>query len=346
MQETVAPFGKATDYSFDNGAGWTLQLYRAAGSNVHGKKPVLIVPGYGMNSFIFSFHPRGLSLMEYLAQQGLEVWRVDLRGQGEARYHGNHLAAGVPRANVDPDNFRLDDLAVTDLGAAVDAVLQHTQTGCSRVDMIGASLGGTLILAHAALAGTAKLGGLVTIGSPVRWVKVNPIIKVLASAPALVGEVRMRGTRRLAQVVLPLLTRFAPDLLRIYLNPTLTDTSRIAELMRTVENPNRYLNRQIAVWIHRRDLTLRRQNISQALQRIDCPSLTILASHDGIVPPATARYSHDKLGSKDKTLLEVGSATVMLAHADLFISDVALERVYGPLSEWLLGRQSATSLAD
>ena len=320
----------ATDgYHFDNGDGWTLRLYRAAGSQVRGKKPVLIVPGYGMNSYIFTFHPRGLSLTEYLAQRGLEVWRVDLRAQGEASYHGDG----------ERENFRLDDLAVTDLGAAIDAVLRQTQTGCTKVDVIGASLGGTLIFAHAALAGTDKLGGIVAIGSPVRWVKVNPVIELLSMSPALIGEMRMRGTRKLARLALPLLTKFAPDLLRIYLNPTLTDVSRLSEMLQTVENPNRYLNRQIAVWIHRRDLTLRHHNVTAALQHVRNPVLTISATHDGIVPPATARYVHDTVGSPDKTLIEVGSATVMLAHADLFISDIALERVYQPLADWLLARE-------
>lgn len=328
--------------TFDNGAGWRLQLYRASKGAVRGKKPVLIVPGYGMNSHLFDFHPEGASLVEYLAQRGLEVWRVDLRGQGAATYVGEKRKTAVPVPA--PDNFRLDDLAVTDLGAALGAVLEHSDTGRDRVDVVGASLGGTLMFAHAALSGTARIGGMVAIGSPVRWVKVNPLLQLLSTSPGLVGNIRFKGTRRMASLLLPPMVRYAPSLLKMYLNPSLTDTSNLSaaefnKLMSTVENPNRYLNRQIAVWIHRRDLTLRRRNLSEALQYIDRPSLTIIASHDGIVPPATARYAHDKLGHKDKTLIEVGSATVMAAHADLFISKLAESRVYAPMAEWLLARQ-------
>lgn len=54
-------------------------------------RPVLIVPGYGMNSYIFGYHPRGDSMVKCLAARGLEVWTVDLRGQGRSiRAHGNN----------------------------------------------------------------------------------------------------------------------------------------------------------------------------------------------------------------------------------------------------------------
>ena len=57
--------------------------------------PVVILPGYGMNSFIFGFHPRGLSLEAYLASRGIEVWSVDLRGQGRARSTGGDDRFGL-----------------------------------------------------------------------------------------------------------------------------------------------------------------------------------------------------------------------------------------------------------
>src|SRR5690242_8776332 len=71
-------------YLVDNRAGWRIALSRYCQAREPKSRPVLIVPGYGMNSFIFSFHPTGPSLVECLAARGLEVWTVDLRGQGRS----------------------------------------------------------------------------------------------------------------------------------------------------------------------------------------------------------------------------------------------------------------------
>jgi hypothetical protein len=79
------------EHFVDNGDGWQLSLFQTwdPARLAPGRNPVLIVPGYGMNSFIFSFHPRGLSLEGYLADAGFEVWRADLRGQAHrARWAG------------------------------------------------------------------------------------------------------------------------------------------------------------------------------------------------------------------------------------------------------------------
>src|ERR1700722_11762733 len=76
---------------------------------VPGRRPVLIVPGYGMNSYIFSYHPRGVSFEGHLPQAGFEVWRVDLRGQGRSRPgpSGSSPRAGKRAA---ADEFGLEDL--------------------------------------------------------------------------------------------------------------------------------------------------------------------------------------------------------------------------------------------
>ena len=61
---------------------------------------------------------------------------------------------------------------------------------------------------------------------------------------------------------------------------------------------------------------------------------TLLA---GIVPPATAIFPHQHVGSPDKTLLEIGNSEERLAHADLFISNRAHVQVFEPIAKWLAG---------
>src|SRR5579883_2044374 len=105
------------EYLVPNGDGWLLSLTQSWEPErlVPGRRPVLIVPGYGMNSFIFSYHPHGPSLEGSLAAAGFEVWRADLRGQGPSQRDGGS------------DDFGLADLALTDLPAAIAAALQRSR---------------------------------------------------------------------------------------------------------------------------------------------------------------------------------------------------------------------------
>ena len=227
---------KTIEHLVPNGDGWLISLFQTWDEDriVPGRKPVLIVPGYGMNSFIFSYHPRGLSLEGYLAEAGFEVWRVDLRGQGASRSIGGG------------ESYGLEDLALTDLSVAIRAALERSRTGASRADIIGASLGGTIMFAHAVLERETPIGSLVAIGSPVRWVDVHPAIKIAFAWPTLVGLVRFKGTRKLAAFALPQLAKRTPWLLSIYMNAEITDTSAAAEMVKTGEDPTRHSTRPSA----------------------------------------------------------------------------------------------------
>jgi pimeloyl-ACP methyl ester carboxylesterase len=317
---------RTTQRLVPNGDGWHLSLNQTYDPDRlrPRRRPVLIIPGYGMNSFIYSYHPNGPSLEGYLAEAGLEVWRADLRGQG-----GSIRAGGG-------DEHGLADLALTDVRALVDAVLDGTRTGADRVDVIGGSLGGSLMFAHAALVPENRMASLVCIGTPVRWEKLHPLLRALFASPRVAGAIRFRGSRPLAEVLLPLLARFAPSLLSIYLNAEITDLSAAREMVRTVEDPNRFMNREIAVWIRQRDLVIDGTNIAEALERLTNPLLCVLARGDGIVPPETASFAFHRIGSRVKKLVEVGSEAMTVAHADLFVSREAQARVFAPICEFLL----------
>jgi len=314
---------KTLSHFVPNHDGWHLSLFQTWDEErlVPGRRPVLIVPGYGMNSFIFSYHPRGESLEGYLARAGFEVWRVDLRAQGKS------LSVGGGEA------FGLEDLALTDLDAVITAALERSRTGASRADVIGASLGGTIVFLHAALQRNNRLGSIVAMGSPVRWVDIHPAIKLAFSVPSLVGLIRLRGTRKMAGFALPHILRRLPSVLSIYMNADITDVS--AEMVKTVEDPNRHVNREIAHWIRAKDLIVRGKNLSEEIRRLENPLLCVLARGDGIVPKRTAEFPYLVAGSRVKQLLEVGTLERAMAHADLFVSNGAQEGVFAPIAGWL-----------
>jgi pimeloyl-ACP methyl ester carboxylesterase len=106
-------------------------------------------------------------------------------------------------------------------------------------------------------------------------------------------------------------------------------------MVKTVEDPNRHVNREIAAWIRRGDLVVGGKNLADALPAITQPFLCVYANGDGIVPPETARFAFEHIGSARKALLEVGSREVQMAHADMFVSNEAHARVFTPIARWL-----------
>ena len=190
----------ARRHHVSNGDGHDLAIAQAYDPSrlVPGRPPVLIVPGYGMSSFIFGFHPSGMSFERSLAEAGFEVWRCDLRGQGESVRRGGS------------DKYGLADLARADLSAVIAGALDRTVTGRDVVDVIGCSLGGTIALLYAALAGEPRVEKRVLMGTPVRWIKVHPLVRAAFFSPWLAGAVPLRGTRAAAEVLLPQVARIAP----------------------------------------------------------------------------------------------------------------------------------------
>jgi pimeloyl-ACP methyl ester carboxylesterase len=318
-----------TDVSFvSNDCGWDLAVRRVSSApSVKGARPVLIVPGYGMNSFIFGFHPAERSLEATLAHHGLVVYAADLRGQGRSR-----------RAEAASDEYGMAELAIDDVGAVIDHV--RKREGVDSVDLVGCSLGTSLAFGHLAHRGSNKVGSFVSLGGLVRWVEVPKVLKVAFAWPALVGMVKMQNTRKFARHALPFVTRTFPRLLSLYVNASSSDLARASEMVQTVEDPHAGINREIAEWIARRDLILRGVNVSTAIESMDNPLLCVVAKEDGIVPEATSRDVYDRIGAKDKELLVIGGdASHPIAHADLFLSKGAEARVFSPIAKFLLDRR-------
>lgn len=304
--------------------GWLLEL-RVARAPAHfaGGLPLVIVPGYGMNSFIFSFHPKGTSMERSLCEAGFEVWSLNLRRQGGSR-----------KVRSDAGEASLRAYAETDLCAALDAVLEHTATRADKVQLIGASLGGSLAYAHLALVPEHRVAGVVAIGAPLRWEALHPALALAFRSPRLVGMLRFSGTRRLARTVLPLAARI-PHALDIYMNASHVDLSRAREMTQTVEDPIPRVNRDIAKWIGERDMILAGTNITEALRGCTLPLLCVLSNRDGIVPTPAALSAAEIWADPAVQVLRIGDDDNWFSHADLFVADEAPGLVFSPIASWL-----------
>lgn len=310
-------------FEVSNGAGWTLALHRILDPAAldADKRPVVLVPGFAMNSFPLRYRPGGDSMAHYLARRGHPVWCAELRHQGQSRRHG---PAG-------PDS--LTDVGLTDLGAALDAILAQTPGRADGVDLVGCSLGATFMFIQAAWGDRPRIKRMVNMGGPLRWTAAHPLLRTLAAVPPL-WKLPIKGTRRVARRVLPLAAK-VPGLLHMYLHPTICDLSEPASLVQTVEDPVPALNAEIARWIRQRDLIHGGRNLTTDVAQLALPLLTVMASADGIVPEDTACSAHNVMHRAPRQILVAGDAHTPMAHADLFISAPAEERVFAPLARWL-----------
>jgi len=316
-------FAKHKIHFIDNGAGWKLELKSCAPpKKIKARRnPILIIPGYGMNNFIFGFHPHGLSMEEYLVKKGFEVFSINLRGQGASNNEsGKH-------------EYGLADLALTDLKVTIDYITRHALSKTGKVDLIGCSLGGTLSFIYTALQKNHKAGAIVAMGSPLKWEEAHWLLRSVLFFPRLVGAIKISQTRQFVQWLYPLLVR--SPLLKIYLHKEIVDLRWKDQLMKTIEDPNSQLNMEMAVWIKKKDLVIKGKNITHEFRKFKNPLLCVVANGDGVVPALTALSANEVASSKIKDTLVVGDENFHLAHADLFISKFSHEKVFSPLASWL-----------
>jgi pimeloyl-ACP methyl ester carboxylesterase len=261
-----------------------------------------------------------------LAEGGFEVWAVDLRGQGHSR-------PGRERYG----RTSLRNYAAVDLPAAIERVVATTQTRADRLVLIGCSLGGTIAYGHLALCRKHRVAELITMGAPLRWTDIHPLIRVAFSSQTVAGLIRMNNTRGLVRTGLPMLLKI-PRLLSLYMNASTIDLSAFDAMSETVEDPDPAINRDIARWLKARDLEIDGVNVTDAMAGQHMPLLVVLSNRDGIVPTRTALSVVDAWGGSDVEVLEVGDDTNWYAHANLFVANDAPQQVFDPIMRWLRQR--------
>lgn len=301
--------------------GWGLRLHRGVRPGRPPGEPVLFVPGYGMNGYIFRFHPGAPSFMEALLDQGFDPWSVDLRGTSSSIRHRRT----APRV-------RLADQAFVDLPAALDFVADRTERAA--VGAIGCSLGGSLLYAYVGAFPQHRILRLVTMGTPLRW-SPSLLTRSFRALGPTVGSIPVRGTRRLARVALPVAATLVPKALSLYLNPKITRTRPARKLTLTVEDPLPDVNREIARWMRRGDLLLDGIDVTRGLATFRQPLLVIVGDGDGICPRDAALAVVGRTGGPVETLQIAHPDGHPVAHADLFISDIAPTAVFPSVGAWL-----------
>jgi len=316
---------KTSKFFINNNDGWELSLERLINKNKFNKSlsPALFIPGYGMNAFIFNYHPNGKSLAQYVADRGFEVWMINFRQMGKSRCYDHSRE----------EEYSLLDIARYDLRQTVKFIKENTSSNRKDIHFLSCSLGASIGFIYFAFFGEEDIRSFTNLGGPLRWIKIHPAIRAAFYSSTIIKNIRFHKSRELARILLPLVAK--TPLLSIYLHSEYIDMSKVSEFTKTVEDPNRFINAEISIWMKKKDLIYEGKNITEEFSRFTRPLLCLIANADGIVPPETVRFPLSIASSRIKDEMIVGNEDIKFAHADLYISKYAQSMFFEPFSEWL-----------
>jgi polyhydroxyalkanoate synthase subunit PhaC len=299
--------------------------------------PVVLVHGFGQNRYAFHLPER--SFANYLAEQGFDVFNVDLRGHGRSAELGGRRSAGV------------DDYIRGDMPAVIAAVRELT--GSERTFLVGHSLGGLCVAAAAARA-PEQAAGVVMIGSPHALGRGH---RVLGTALRVAGRAFGRpatSTGSTARFPVDLIgkavhaTRFAwnaallPLPMRIW-KPGTFSPDELRSYMRAFDCASIGTIHDLIDLATHGELRSRVDGSSytELIERSELPLLSMCGSADLLANPGSVEPMYERSRSPDKRYVKVDAG-----HADLLVGRKAPELVWPVVRDWLslrAGRARATT---
>ena len=296
--------------------------------------PVLLVHGIAANRYNLDF-ANDLSMAQFLAARGYDVWMVELRGRG--------LSTRPRLFSKVRYDWSFDEYPERDLPAAADAVLRAT--GAKRLHLVGFSTGA--LACYAWLSDpqrTTEVVSLVSLGGPTSFKRTSRTV-----SGRLIRSLRWMRHRFLMRLLAPL-GGLVP--LQIIHNPENTDPSvQRRAMVNMIANFSRNELLQYSDWIlndafrsidHRRDYRAE-------LHRITTPVLFLAGPRDILAPPDAVKVTFDAVGSTDKQFQICSRAQGMrvnYGHFDMVIGREAPAEIYPLVARWLDAHTGTPEQAD
>jgi pimeloyl-ACP methyl ester carboxylesterase len=338
----------ASDGFADTADGWHLGIRHIRPERPDpGKLPVVLCHGMGLNSTFWTI-TGGNHLPRQLAARGYEVFIVDLRGSGASHRDGvvgvvNRGLRETPLLEFGEGRWTMDDEANYDVPAVLDYVARAT--GKDRVNWVGHSLGGMLMLAYLETSDhPERIANFVAMGSPATLAPA-PHTELLRANKGLRLLLRGISTGRIAR---PMMYVRLPGLERIdrfYYTAVNVDRRTIERFYGyTLENPGRGALRQLEVYLRTGHLVSADGTFDYAnnLNRVTTPILVVAGEGDLLADIPSTLSTYYALGSKDRTLARYGRQDGHHAdygHCDLVWSRFAPTEIFPDVGAWLDRRQ-------
>jgi len=326
-----------TNYKCPTSDGWMLHLIRTKqlgqiSTRVH---PVILCPGLGSSgAYSFDLSP-DISLADYLASKGWDVWTVELRGNGSSDKPG--FLRGRPRW------WTIDDYVEKDVPALIRFVLR--QTNSHQVHFLGHSMGGMILCGTMARVDTttAKIRSCIAIGSGLfleeSW------WRIFTSSSFLLRFMYTVPSGRLLRWYSRLMfgPYHIPYLDMLYFWPSNVD-ARVGRAMmsRNFSNISVGVIKQMITAFSPEGLTSADGKMIYAdarrLSKVTAPSLFLVGDRDRMCPPEGCRRTWQMFGSPDKRFICLGPSSGFgshYGHFDILIGKRVEKEVFPIIHEFL-----------
>lgn len=290
---------------------------------------VILVHGYAQNRY--TWHGTRRSFVNYLADDGWDVFNVDLRGHGRSRRFG----APFPRT--------LDDYIREDLPLFVREARELS--GQKRVFLIGHSMGGLISYFAGATRLRDQVRGIISLGSPYLFGRGSALLFALRE---LTAAVRFTGLLD-SNPALPLRivghhlnrrkglwnTRLLPLPIRAWAPDTMEPEVLEEYLPRTFDRST--LAVALDIFRAGRDDGFKSADgmtdYATAFEILDRPLLVIAGTEDKVAPPESVRPAYERSRSRNKTY-----RAFPFGHIDLVVGKEATRTVWPLIRTWLAKR--------
>ncbi len=301
----------------------TLQRRESAGP------PVVLVHGISSNHHFWDLGP-DRSLAEHLHSQGFDVWNMDLRGHGPARFDrdGKRQKAG----------WTVDDYGAYDLPAAFTYVQE--QTGHDELHYVGHSMGGMVLAVYLATHDDVPLASAVAVASPLDFRDADPLTGFALRNAWMTAPLSFIPSPMGAKLIANL--RRSPLSIDDHLfNPANVSPTARQQMYKSVVSPlSRGEVRQFGRAHKTGDFTSMDGSVvyREALGDVAVPMLFLAGRADRIAPADSVWSYYDAVGSDDKrfvVLSETNGFSGDYGHLDPGVGDRAQHEVYPLISDWL-----------
>lgn len=358
-QRSFSPMSEAEPFTVRTADGWDLVAHRFKSNSASGsaRPPVILCHGLSYNAVFWDLDA-SCSFARYLAERGLDVWVVSLRGCGLSRKWvmkvdaapsvllGDALRrmtkgklAPTGFASLDPkySRWNLDDHVSQDVPAFVSLVRRHTRA--PEVVWVGHSMGGIVALCHLARFQNPGIGQLVTIGSQVTMPEGQVMVQFLKE---------MLGTRQseLAGQLTPedLINKTQTSVHNLFFNVNnVRENVYIALGTWAKDQPSIELLQQYMVLGTKGELynAPKTMSYAQAMGNVKVPILITCGAADRLAPPKVQQELYNRVGSTDKTLVIFGrrnGQSVDPGHNDTLVGHQSRSEVFPVIESWINAR--------
>ena len=320
--------------------GQTLVMVRKRAAPLKRKKgaPVVLLHGLGQNRF--SWHLSKMSLANYLAGRGMDVYIPELRGHGLSRMAGSDH----------PRSF--SEYVFRDVPALLRTIRKKTNQ--RKIFLCGHSLGGTIAYALNP-SEQEHLGGIITIGGPSHFgrgmvlLKAISIYLYLAHRITPLRAIDLFNERtpfpvdwigRLMHLGLGLFDSHANPIPYTIWYPGSMDPEVLEErILKGFDRTSLEVVKQMILWAAKgRFCNEDGEEIYERNMRAkDLPVLFILGDRDSSVPESSVRPAYDAMPSADKTwkVFNRQDNRVHWGHCDMIFGREAPAEVWPYLARWI-----------